>query len=120
MSLINLSPAFTMRLPVDEVQSIGVTPTGERAYFLIPAGGTLTLPDGSLAANFLEGGDWAILQGGFAKLDVRVHAKTVDTNEMIYITFTGHMKADDLINRKTTSGGVFVSPILLTLSGFRL
>jgi len=99
MSLINLSPAFTLKLPITKVQPVGETPTGNRAYIAVSAGGTLTLPDGSVPATFLAGGDYAILGAdGYGKLDVHLHAKTHDTNELLYITYSGHLEANAKTN----------------------
>lgn len=71
MSLINLSPAFSLRLPVLPLQSVGVTPTGNRVFVEAIPGGTFTLPDGSVIATVFHGGDYAVLgSDGFAKVDV--------------------------------------------------
>jgi hypothetical protein len=92
--LMKLTPAFSFKLPINLAQTIGPTPAGNRVYIPVPAGGKMFLQDGTVAATFSEGGDFAILgEDGFAKLEVRVHAKTVNTEEMLYIHYTGHLEA---------------------------
>jgi Protein of unknown function (DUF3237) len=97
---IALSPAFTMRLPINPMQVIGPTPTGDKVFLGVLAGGTMTLPDGSLAATFTEGADFATLSSdGFGKLDVRVVAKTVDSGELLYVTYFGHLESTAAVSK---------------------
>ncbi|KAJ1025841.1 hypothetical protein NDA16_002467 [Ustilago loliicola] len=92
---INLTHAFTLKLPISAALSIPGTPVGDRSYIPV-LGGTLT--GQGIQAKVTPGGDYAIVKDGWGKLDVRVHATTPE-NETIYIQYYGHLEVTPAVGK---------------------
>jgi len=56
----------------------------------------MTLPGEIAAAILGESANFVTIgTDGFSKVNVRTTAKTVDTDELLYVTYVGHLEASD-------------------------
>ena len=123
MTSITLTPALTFRLSIDPPIAVGSTPVGDRSFINV-RGGTVT-GSGIHASVLPGGGDFAIIgTDGFAKLDVRIHART-ETGDTLYITYPGTLQltpavakvlagAKDAQSTQFGDGTFLISPIIET------
>ncbi|PWN51276.1 hypothetical protein IE53DRAFT_368207 [Violaceomyces palustris] len=89
-SNISLTHAFTLRLDLSPPISVGPTPSGNLSFISFRGG---SISGSGIEADILPGGgDYAIMtDDGYAKLDVRAHART-SKGDLIYLTYPGRFQ----------------------------